>query len=160
MGVTGSGKTTVGQALAARLGWKFTDADDFHSAANVRKMSQGTPLDDADRAPWLAALREAILQWMREHRSVVIACSALKRSYREQLCLSEEVKMVYLRGSFELIRERLRSRCEHFATEAILASQFAAVEEPGEGEALLVSIDQKPAEIANEIVAKLGIVNS
>lgn len=159
MGVTGSGKTTAGRALAARLGWRFADADDFHSAANVRKMSQGIPLDDADRAPWLAALGEAIAQWTREHQNVVLACSALKRSYRLQLGLNKGVKLVYLRGSLEFIRERLRSRGGHFATEAILASQFEALEEPRNDEALVVSIDQEPAQIVDEIVARLGIAS-
>lgn len=157
MGVTGSGKTTVGRMLAARLGWRFADADNFHSPENVRKMSQGIALDDADRAPWLAALGEAILRWTRGGQNVVLACSALKRSYREQLCLSDEMKIVYLRGSFGCIRERLQSRREHFATESILASQFAALEEPREGEALVVSIDQEPEEIANEILTRLPI---
>lgn len=160
MGVTGSGKTTVGRALAARLGWRFADADDFHSAENVRKMSQGIPLDDADRAPWLAALREAIAEWTRGHQSVALACSVLRHSYREQLGLGNEVKMVYLRGSLEFIRERLRSRSGHFATEAILASQFEALEEPRNDEALVVSIDQEPSKIVDEILAKLGIAIS
>ncbi|MGH9726037.1 MAG: gluconokinase [Candidatus Acidiferrales bacterium] len=160
MGVTGSGKTTVGRARAGRLGWRFADADDFHSAANVRKMNRGIPLDDADRAPWLAALRAAIAQWTREDQDTVLACSALKRSYREQLGPGHGVKIVYLRGSLEFIRGRLRSRSDHFATEAILASQFEALEEPRNDEALIVSIDQEPAKIVEEIVARLGIANS
>ncbi|MGH9757590.1 MAG: gluconokinase [Candidatus Acidiferrales bacterium] len=157
MGVTGSGKTTVGRALAARLRWKFADADDFHYAANVRKMSRGVPLHDADRAPWLAALHAAIVQWTREHQDTVLACSALKRSYREQLGLGHGVKIVYLRGSLEFIRERLHSRSGHYATEAILASQFEALEEPRDDEALVVSIEQELAEIVDEILKRLPI---
>ena len=104
MGVTGSGKTTVGELLAARLGWEFADADSFHPAANVEKMSRGIPLDDADRAPWLAALHAKIIEWTAQRRNVVLACSALKRSYRQELLIGPEVKLVYLKGSYEADR--------------------------------------------------------
>jgi len=101
MGVTGSGKTTVGHALAESLNWEFADADDFHSPANVAKMRTGIPLDDNDRAPWLASLRHAIAGWLRDGTDVVLACSALKQVYREELMVSPEVRLVYLRGSRE-----------------------------------------------------------
>src|SRR5208282_3058252 len=103
MGVTGVGKTTVGELLAVQLGWEFADADSFHSAANVEKMRQGIPLDDADRGPWLQAMRDAITRWIAEKRNVALACSALKAAYRQELFVSGDVKFVYLKGSYELI---------------------------------------------------------
>src|SRR6516162_3787530 len=106
MGVTGSGKTTVGKALAESVHWQFADADDFHSPANISKMRAGIPLDDADRVPWLAALRMQIDNWLRAGTNAVLACSALKHAYREQLVASSEVRVVYLRGSRELIAKR------------------------------------------------------
>ncbi len=132
MGVTGSGKTTVGTLLAAQLGWEFADADQFHPAANVEKMARGIALTDADREPWLRALHDAIVQWLADGKNVVLACSALKRSYREKLGIGGEVRLVYLKGSYDLIAARLRERHGHFATEAILAGQFAALQEPDE----------------------------
>src|SRR5206468_9688070 len=100
MGVTGAGKTTIGQLLSQRIRWSFADADSFHSPENVEKIRLGIPLDDADRAPWLRSLRETMDQWLAQHRNVVLACSALKRSYRDQLCVGREVRLVYLKGSY------------------------------------------------------------
>jgi gluconokinase len=130
MGVVGAGKTTVGCLLAQRLQWEFVDADSFHPTANVEKIRHGFPLDDADRAPWLLAIRQAVDQWIADHRNVVLACSALKRRYREQLNAGPDVQFVYLKGTSELISQRLRSRKAHFATTELLASQFAILEEP------------------------------
>ena len=155
MGVTGSGKTTVGSLLASQLGWEFADADAFHPATNVAKMSQGIVLTDADRAPWLKALHDAIVRWIAAGKSVVLGCSALKRAYREQLCVSPEVQLVYLKGSYELIASRLRERHGHFATESILADQFAVLEEPGDG--LVVDVGQSPGEIVGEMRKRLGL---
>src|SRR5262249_29271301 len=129
MGVVGVGKTTVGILLAQELGWQFADADDFHSPENVEKIRQGIPLTDADRAPWLSALRAAIKKWNATRRNVVLACSALKERYREELGTGN-VGFLYLKGSYDLIRERLRSRHGHFATESILKSQLEDLEEP------------------------------
>jgi gluconokinase len=154
MGVTGSGKTTIGVLLAPRLGWDFVDADSFHSTANVEKMRQGIALDDADRGPWLKSLHGAMEKWAAEHKSVVLACSALKRSYRDELCLGGETKFVYLKGSYDLIYQRLRQRHGHFASETILASQFAALEEPDD--AITVDIDHTEDEIVAEIMRQLG----
>jgi len=154
MGVTGSGKTTIGVLLARRLGWEFVDADSFHSAKNVEKIRQGIALDDADRAPWLRALRSAMEGWVAEHKNAVLACSALKRSYRDELCITGETKFVYLKGSYELISQRLRQRHGHFASETILASQFAALEEPDD--AVTVDIDHSEDEIVSEIMKRLG----
>jgi len=153
MGVTGSGKTTIGTLLAARLAWLFADADDFHSTANKEKMHRGIPLTDADRLPWLAAMHEQIAKWIASKQNAVLACSALKRSYRQQLWNGPEVKFVYLRGSYEFIAERLRARKGHFADEHILAGQFADLEEPSD--ALVVDISASPDEIVAEICRRL-----
>jgi len=155
MGVVGAGKTTVGRMLAEQLGWTFADADDFHPQSNVEKISHGIPLTDDDRRPWLEHLRAAIVGWIAENRSVVLACSALKRSYREQLEAGPEVRFVYLKGTASLIAERLRQRHGHFAGEQILASQFADLEEPKD--AVTVSISQTPEEIVADIRQELGL---
>ena len=155
MGVTGAGKTTVGSLLAMQMGWEFADADTFHPAANVDKMSRGIPLTDADRIPWLAAMRSAIERWISEERSVVLACSALKRSYRQALLISPEVRLVYLRGSYESIAHQLRLRHGHFATEAILADQFATLEEPED--AIVIDTGRDPAAMVAEIRSQLGV---
>lgn len=168
MGVTGAGKTTVGMLLAQRLGWEFADADSFHSPVNIQKISQGVPLDDSDRTPWLQALRAAISGWIEAHENVVLACSALKRSYREELGANRrDAIIVYLKGSEELIHQRLRLRSEHFATEKILASQFATLEAPDEtGEVqprntservIVVDVERTPDEIVSEILSSLKL---
>ena len=154
MGVVGSGKTTVGTLLAQKLGWQFADADDFHPAENIRKMSQGIALTDADRAPWLAAMRGAIERWQKEDKSVILACSALKHSYREQL-RSGDVHFVYLKGNAQLIAQRLHARRGHFATDSILESQFGDLQEPHR--ALAVSIAETPEAIVTEIIDKLKL---
>jgi gluconokinase len=154
MGVQGSGKTTVGRALATRLGWDFADADDFHSAANKAKMSAGIPLTDEDRAPWLAAIRAAMQQADHDGRSLVMACSALKENYREQLVFPG-VRVVYLRGSQQLIASRLQARHGHYAKLDLLPSQFAQLEEPHD--AMTVEIDRTVDAIVEQIIAKLGL---
>jgi len=156
MGTAGSGKTTIGELLAARQGWEFSDGDSFHSAANIEKMSQGIPLTDADRFPWLESIRDAISGWLAQHKNVVLACSALKQSYRERLLVSTEVKLVYLRGSFELLRERLHARKGHYATEQILTSQFADLEEPSD--AFVVEVNQSPKQIVAQIRAHFALL--
>ena len=155
MGVVGSGKTTVGQLLAEQLGWEFADADDFHSQANKEKIHKGIGLTDADRKPWLESLRTAIVQWIAERRSVVLACSALKRSYRSELEVGPEVRFVYLKGSAAMIASRLHARRGHFATEQILASQLSDLEEPEN--AITVGIAGTPPEIVQEIRSKLDL---
>lgn len=155
MGVTGAGKTTIGKLLANQLTWQFADADDFHPAANVEKMRHGIPLNDADRQPWLERLRTEITHWIADSRNVVLACSALKRSYRQELEVGPEVRIVYLKGSAALIAERLSSRHGHFAGEQILAGQFADLEEP-EG-AVTVEISATPQQVVAEIRQKLGL---
>ncbi|HEY1801059.1 MAG TPA: gluconokinase [Terriglobales bacterium] len=155
MGVTGAGKTTVGNLLAEQLGWKFADADSFHSAANVEKMRRGIPLGDADRAPWLQAMQDAISGWIAGHGNVVLACSALKQSYRDALRVGPEVKIVYLKGSEQLISSRLRQRHGHFAGESILTAQFSDLEEPAD--AIVVDVSLPPEELVREIRVRLNI---
>ena len=157
MGVVGAGKTMVGTLLAKQLGWRFADADDFHSPENIEKIRRGMALDDTDRAPWLAAMRSALLDWNAAGENVVLACSALKRSYRD--CLrAGPVRFVFLKGSYARLQERLRRRLGHFADEKILASQLATLEEPGSDqrdEAITVGIDSAPTEIVSEIIRAL-----
>ena len=155
MGVVGAGKTTIGHLLAKQSGWEFADADDFHPPSNVEKIRHGISLNDDDRKPWLDSLRKAIIAWIAEHRNVVLACSALKRSYRQELAVGPEVQFVYLKGSADLIASRLRARLGHFAGEQILASQFADLEEPQE--AVVVEIAAPPEQIVAEIRKKLGL---
>ena len=153
MGPAGAGKTTIGELLAAQLHWDFADADNFHPPANIEKMSHGIPLHDEDRMPWLHSLRDAILKWEAQGKNMVLACSALKRSYRELLLINSNVKLVYLKGSFELFRERLRARKGHYAGEQILAGQFADLEEPED--ALTIDSAQPPEQIVSEIRKQL-----
>jgi len=154
MGTTGSGKTTIGTLLAKRLGWEFADADDFHPPANVEKMKHGIPLTDADRMPWLEALHDRILRWNSETRNVVLACSALKQSYRDKLKAGAGVRFVYLKGSYELFSERVLERKGHFAKQDLLASQFATLEEPTD--AVTVDARESPAEIVAELASQLS----
>lgn len=131
MGVAGSGKTTVGEQLAQRLGWNFYDADTFHPAENIAKMANGTPLNDTDRVPWLAALSVLISTSLEQDRPAVLACSALKESYRQQLLAGNEgVQFVYLKGSYDLIWSRISRRKDHYMKPQMLQSQFEALEEP------------------------------
>lgn len=155
MGVTGAGKTTVGAALAAQLHWKFADADAYHSPANVAKMRAGIALTDADREPWLAALREAIAAWVAEADNVVLACSALKAAYRCQLLIGPDVKLVYLRASRELVAERLAARTNHYMNPSLIDSQFATLEEPAE--AVTVDASQPAQSIVAKIRQSLGL---
>ncbi len=157
MGVAGAGKTTVGKLLASQLGWQFADADDYHSAANVKKMRHRIPLTDADRTPWLEALRALISDWLAAHKNAVLACSALKQSYRDSLLVSPEVCIVYLRVSPEVLHQRLRQRQGHFMTEPMLQSQLADLEEPKD--AVIIDADVLPAEIVAEIIGRLHLTN-
>jgi gluconokinase len=162
MGVAASGKTTVGGRLASRLGWAFHDADDRHPAANVEKMARGEPLTDADRAPWLDALRRVIDEALARGEHAVLACSALRRSYRDRLrpAPSTErtgpspVRFVYLRASPDLVAARAAARPGHFMPAALVPSQFAALEEPDD--ALVVDAAEPPDALVDRIVAALS----
>lgn len=155
MGVVGAGKTTVGRMLAGQLGWEFADADEFHPAANIEKIRRGISLTDADREPWLDSLRSSITLWIKGRQNVVLACSALKRVYREKLHVGTEVRFVYLKGSPDLIAERLSARHGHFANDQILAGQFADLQEPGD--AITVEISASPEQIVGKIRQQLGL---
>jgi gluconokinase len=155
MGVTGAGKTTIGRALATALGWEFHDGDELHSEASMLKMHRGIALDDADRAPWLSAIRKLILAMLSEGRDGVIACSALKQSYRDEIVVDpNSVKVVYLKGSKEVIAERLRNRSGHFMNPDLLQSQFDTLEEPHG--AIVVDVLMAPEAIVKEVIARLG----
>jgi gluconokinase len=154
MGVVGAGKTTVGRLLAEQLAWKFVDADSFHSPPNIEKMTAGKPLTDSDRIPWLEAIHTAIAGWVSQKQDVVLACSALKRSYRLKMS-GPEVVFVYLRGDPALVAQRLRSRTGHYATEQLLSSQLEALEEPEH--AITVDVDTTPAQIVSEIRRRLAL---
>ncbi len=155
IGPAGSGKTTVGELLAGQLGWEFADGDNFHSPANIEKMSRGLPLDDNDRIPWLNSIRDAMEQWNAQRRNVVLACSALKKIYRERLQIGSAVKLVYLKGTYDLLLDRLHSRRGHYATEQILTSQFADLEEPTD--AITIDVARSPEEIVLEIRRQLSL---
>lgn len=152
MGVSGCGKTTVGRLLARRLGWRFLDADAYHSEANVAKMSQGIPLTEEDRREWLATLRRAIVEQLQRGEPAVLACSALTRRARQMLRAGDEaVRFVYLAGSAELIRRRMEER-EHFMPPTLLESQMATLEEPDTQEALRCEIAEAPEQIVQAVV--------
>ena len=151
MGVAGSGKTSVGKGLAEHLGWDFYDADDFHPPENIAKMASGTPLNDLDRAPWLAALHDLIASSLKQNKPGVLACSALKERYRQQLMTGNDgVQLVYLKGSYDLIWSRMIVRKEHYMKPHMLQSQFDALEEPVN--ALTVEISIPVPEIIQEIM--------
>ena len=156
MGVAGSGKTTVGRLLAARLQWPFRDADDFHPPRNREKMRRGIPLNDDDRRPWLDALRASLCHTTVGGTNAVYACSSLKRSYREELATDTgEVKFIYLNGAHQLIAERLIGRKGHFFNPALLQTQFDDLEEPTN--ALEVDVTPPPESIAESIITALGL---
>jgi gluconokinase len=157
-GVSGTGKTTVGKLLARKRGWRFLEADDFHPAANVEKMRSGHPLTDEDRWPWLERLRREIERSLTAGENAVLACSALKRAYRDRLRVSDEVKFVLLRGDYALVEKQLRSRHGHFMNAGLLQSQFDDLEEPQPDEhAITVGLGRTPEELVKEIKTKLHV---
>ncbi|HEX3320005.1 MAG TPA: gluconokinase [Terriglobales bacterium] len=155
MGASGSGKTIVGQKLAHDLGWEFVEGDDYHPKSNIEKMVRGEPLDDQDRAPWLAALRHVITARVTARQNVIIACSALKTAYRDELKVAPEVKIVYLKGSASLLKVRLENRKGHYMKSNMLQSQLEALEEPTD--ALTVDVTGTVDDIVMQIRRGLGI---
>jgi gluconokinase len=155
MGTTGAGKTTIGELVAQRLGWIFLDADDFHPPANIGKMKHGIPLTDADRAPWLANIHARLQQLSAQGKHSVLACSALKQSYRDTLSAGLDMRVVYLRGTYEQMRKHILARHGHFAGESILAGQFADLEEPTD--ALVLDVFGSPQSLAGQAIAGLGL---
>jgi gluconokinase len=160
MGVSGAGKTRIGELLAERLGCTFTDGDAFHSAANKEKMHHGIPLTDDDRWPWLKSIRAAIEEKQRAGETAVFTCSSLKRSYRDVLRGGDaDVRFVYLHGTMEVLSERLKTRTGHFFDPSLLQSQLDTLEVPGDDEAVEVSIEQTPEQMVDEVLAKLGLAS-
>ena len=150
MGVSGAGKTTIGQLLSTELICSFIDGDDFHPPVNIKKMSSGEALTDADRWPWLEILADKIQEHIQQEQSMVLACSALKKSYREILCVNRKlVQFIYLKGNYATILRRIHSRENHFMTKSLLQSQFATLEEPED--AIVVDISLPPLEILKSI---------
>ena len=160
-GVSGAGKTTVGKLLARELGWSFIEADDFHPAANIEKMRSGHPLTDKDRWPWLEQLRQQIERSFSAGENAVLACSALKRAYRDRLRVSDEVKFVFLSGDYALVEKQLRSRHGHFMNAALLQSQFDDLEEPKADENVLtIKLGGTQEEIVESIKTKLSLTRT
>lgn len=153
MGVAGSGKSTVGELLASELHFRFLDGDSLHPPGNIEKMRHGIPLADADRAPWLAAVHSQIVESFQRGEHLVIACSALKQRYRDTLESGVTITWVYLKGSYELIREHLQRRQHHFMKPQMLASQFADLEEPAD--AIVIEVAVEPAVAVRQIVSAL-----
>jgi gluconokinase len=156
MGVSGVGKTTVGQVLAERTGWPLHDADEFHSAASIEKMRNGIALDDADRWPWLDRMNGMLADKNARHESVLLACSALKQSYRERLAKGGlQLHWVYLKGDYDLIRTRLEARKNHYMKAGLLESQFAALQEPRD--AIVADVAADPDSIADFVLSQLKV---
>jgi gluconokinase len=160
MGVSGSGKTTIGRLLAERTGWPLSDADDYHGPGNVEKMRRGIPLTDVDRVPWIETLRrEVVAPSLETGEPAILACSALKASYLERLGASDpRVRVIYLKGDYRLIRERLERRAGHFMGADMLGSQFATLQEPDI--ALIVDVARPPEAIVDEIMRRIGLPGS
>ena len=154
MGVTGSGKTTIGRLLSAVMGWPFYDADGFHSPDNIRKMASGVPLTDEDRGPWLQQLQQLISQRNEQGENGVLACSALKEAYRRILCADADVAVVYLKAQPDLIRSRLDTRVGHYMPPRLIESQFLDLEEPKEG--IIIDAAGPPEQIVETIRSQLG----
>ena len=155
-GVAGAGKTTIGKLLAEQLGWKFYEGDDFHPRANIEKMARGVPLTDEDRQPWLQKLRDLIERSLTSDKNAILACSALKKKYRDQLRMNENVKFVFLRGDRKRIAEQIKHRGGHFFDPKLLDSQFSDLEEPEPSEnALSFEIGSAPHELVEKIKKSL-----
>ncbi|MBA3912300.1 MAG: gluconokinase [Acidobacteriales bacterium] len=154
MGVSGSGKTTIGHLLAQRLAWPFVDGDDLHPQANIDKMTQGVPLTDEDRWPWLERIRSVMREQAREQQNLIVACSALKQEYREYLSDGVAITWVYLEASPEVLRERMEHRAGHFMKAGMLESQLETLEVPQD--ALQVDVEKDPAEVVEQIVRQVA----
>lgn len=155
MGVAGAGKSLVGRAVSAALGWPFLDADEFHSPDNIAKMESGTALEDADRAAWLDALRTALARVRQREGAAVLACSALGAAFRESLREGfDDMRFVYLKADAALVRSRVASRADHFMPASLVESQFQALEEPED--AIVVEASKTPEEIVSDILRQIG----
>jgi gluconokinase len=158
MGVSGSGKTTVGKLLAQKLDWTYFEGDEFHSAGNIEKMSKGIALNDGDRLPWLASIKKTVDQCIECGSNAVVACSALRRSYRCILAANvSEIRFVYLKGDWAIIRQRMAFREGHYMKAGMLESQFDSLEEPDD--AIVVDIGDSPQRIVSHIESELSFVS-
>jgi gluconokinase len=158
MGVSGCGKSTIAALVADRLGWPMIEGDDLHPPANIAKMTQGLPLDDDDRRPWLEAIAARIDAWRQAGTRGIVTCSSLRHAYRDILRDGhDDVRFVFLKGSYELLLSRMRHRERHFMPASLLQSQFATLEEPGPEEAITVSIDQPAEGIVADTLARLHL---
>lgn len=157
MGVSGCGKSTIGQALADKLDCPFYDGDDFHPPENVAKMASGWPLNDEDRAPWLARLARLLQEHLDRGETAVLACSALKRKYRELLRVNDQVQFIFLEGSFDTIWQRMSARKDHYMKAEMLQSQFDALETPTTDEAIIISIDQSIEAMLLQIQKQIAV---
>lgn len=155
MGVSGSGKTTIGTGLALALGWSYIEGDQFHPKANVEKMARGISLNDEDRSAWLDELRSEIEKCLEEQRPAVLACSALKNSYRERLRVDERVQFVFLNIPYETARERMSKREGHFMPVSLLDSQFETLQQPDSSNSINVDAQQSPDQIVKEVIARI-----
>ncbi len=159
MGPMGCGKTTIGELLSARIGWPFYDGDDFHPRANVEKMRAGIPLNDEDRRVWLEELRVRIEAWLKNGEDTLLACSALKQSYRDILGVNQKtIVTAYLKGSYELLRERIENRRHPYMNKGLLASQFETLEEPQNG--IIVDVSGTPEDAVNDITKALSALRA
>ena len=159
-GVSGAGKTTIGKLLAKELRWKFYEGDDFHSQTNIDKMRAGIALTDADRAPWLQSLRELVERSLAVNTNVVLACSALKKSYRDLLRVNDSVKFVFLRGDYARINAQLQKRSGHFMNPELLKSQFDTLEEPrAEEGTIALELGESPRSLVRQIEGKLRLTS-
>jgi gluconokinase len=162
MGVSGAGKSTIGRKLAAELGWEFAEGDEWHPASNIQKLSHGIPLTEEDRRPWLLTLRAKIEQWLRDGTDVVLASSTLRQRYRDMLIVNPaNMRLVYLKGSFSLLKDRLLRRGKHFMAPELLQSQFETLEEPTEGlvppAAIIVDVADAPEIIVQKVRTAIGL---
>jgi gluconokinase len=158
MGVSGSGKSTIAALVAQHLGWPMIEGDDLHPPANIAKMTQGIPLNDDDRRPWLEAIAAHIDTWRQAGSQGVITCSSLRHAYRDILRAGhDDIRFVFLKGSYELLLGRMQHRQRHFMPASLLQSQFATLEEPGSDEAITVSIDQPVEGIVADTLAQLHL---
>lgn len=159
MGVSGSGKTTVGKLLAQNLGWKYLEGDDFHSAENIKKMSNGISLTDEDRMPWLARIKNEIDYYFENGSDVVLACSALQENYRTYLAAGiSTIRFLYLKGESAVIRERMKSRGDHYMKSEMLNSQFSSLEEPTD--AIVADITRAPQDIVSQAESELMCITN
>ena len=158
MGVSGSGKSTVAAAVAKHLGWPMIEGDDLHPPANIAKMTQGVPLTDDDRRPWLDAIAVRIDAWRQTGTQGIVTCSSLRHTYRDSLRAGhDDVRFVFLQGSYDLLLSRMQHRERHFMPASLLQSQFATLEEPGPDEAITVSIDQSAEGIVGDVLTQLHL---